>query len=197
MCESAVVIDGDLTSYCAVILARGRASRLGGTDKASIELHGRTMLDRALDAVVDAAEVVVVGEQVPTERPVTFVIEDPAYGGPVAALLTGRDHLLRTCPIVVVLAVDMPFVTSSTLRRLQLAAVGHDGAVLTDPEGRRQLALLLDLSRLDVVQPEREARHDAALRDLLAPLDLVEVAPVGFEHRDVDSWSDLRDISEL
>lgn len=191
------MIDAALTSFCAVILARGRASRLGGTDKASIELHGRTLLDRAIDAVIDASEVVVVGEQVPTERPATFVIEDPAYGGPVAALLTGRDHLLRSCPTLAVLAVDMPFVTTSTFRRLHEAAVGRDGAVLTDPEGRRQLAMVLDLSRLDAVQPSREDRHGAALRDLLAPLDLAAVAPIGAEHRDVDSWTDLRDIADL
>ncbi len=81
---------GDLDSYGAVVLAGGRAARLGGFDKASVEIGGRTLLERALDAVVDAAEVVVVGEQVPTERPVTFVLESPRWGGPVAALLTGR-----------------------------------------------------------------------------------------------------------
>ena len=34
-----------------------------------------------------------------------------------------------------------------------------------------------------------------ALRALLAPLDLTEVPTVGDEHRDVDTWEDLRDLS--
>ena len=60
-----------------------------------MEYRGRTLLEHALEALVDAAEVVVVGDPVPTTRPVTFTRENPRYGGPVAALLTGRDALVR------------------------------------------------------------------------------------------------------
>ena len=43
---------------------------------------GRTLLERALDALLDAAEVVVVGEPVPTSRPVTFTRESPRVRRP-------------------------------------------------------------------------------------------------------------------
>jgi molybdopterin-guanine dinucleotide biosynthesis protein A len=188
-----------LTSFAAVVLAGGRAARLGGADRASIEIAGRTLLQHTLDAVIDASEVVVVGHQVPTDRPVTFVVEDPRHGGPVAGLLTGRDALLRTFPTLVVLAVDMPRVTAATVRRLHEAARrdgGRDGAVLVDPDGRRQLALVVDTARLDAVRPTRDEQHGAALRALLEPLDLVDVPAVGDEHRDIDSWADLRDLAE-
>jgi molybdopterin-guanine dinucleotide biosynthesis protein A len=187
-------IDPGLSSYCAVVLAGGRAARLGGADKASMEVDGRTLLARALDAVIDAAEVVVVGEPVPTERPVTFTLENPRYGGPAAALLTGRDALLRTAPRLAVLAVDMPHLTAGTFRRLLEAGADRDGAVLTDPTGRRQLALMVDPARLDAVRPDHEAQHDLPLHRLFAPLDLVEVPSAGAEHRDVDTWADLRDL---
>lgn len=180
--------------FCAVVLAGGTAARLGGADKASIELHGRTLLEHALDAVVDAAEVVVVGDPVPTERPVTFCRESPRYGGPVAALLTGADALLRAPRTVGVLAVDMPHVGALTFRRLHEAAEGRDGAVLAGPDGRRQLALVLDAARLAAVRPDHEAQHGMAVHRLLGPLDLAEVAALGEEHRDVDTWSDLRDL---
>lgn len=188
------MIELGLSGFAAVILAGGQASRLGGADKASIELGGRSLLERALDAVVDAGEVVVVGHQVPTERPVTFVLEDPRHGGPVAGLLTGRDALLRRFPTVAVLAVDMPHLTSSTFRRLHEAAVGHEGAVLTR-EGRRQLAFVVETARLDAVRPDREAQHGQAIRTLLEPLDLVDVPSLGAEARDIDTWSDLRDLA--
>ncbi|WP_275693401.1 NTP transferase domain-containing protein [Nocardioides sp. TF02-7] len=55
------MIEPGLTPFAAVVLAGGRGSRLGGFDKAGIEVRGRTLLEHALDAVVDAAEVVVVG----------------------------------------------------------------------------------------------------------------------------------------
>ncbi|WP_435741876.1 molybdenum cofactor guanylyltransferase [Nocardioides sp. SYSU DS0663] len=185
---------GLLESFSAVVLAGGRAARLDGVDKASVELDGRTLLAHALDALVDAAEVVVVGDPVPTERPVTFTRESPRYGGPVAGLLTGRDALLHPTPRLAVLAVDMPRVTAATVRRLHEAAAGRDGAALVDPDGRRQLALVLDTARLDAVRPGHEEQHGAPLHRLLAPLDLVEVAPTGHEHRDLDTWADLRDL---
>ncbi len=188
------MIEPGLTSFAAVILAGGQASRMGGADKASIEIDGRTLLEHALDTVIDASEVVVVGEQVPTDRPVTFVLEEPRYGGPVAGLLTGRDVLLRSFPALVVLAVDMPRLTASTVRRLFDAAVGHDGAALVGPDGRRQLAFVVDTARLDAVRPGYEEQHGLPIRTLVAPLDLVDVPAVGLEHRDIDSFTDLRDV---
>lgn len=186
-------------SFAAIVLAGGQAARLGGADKASIEIAGRTLLTHALDAVVDAAEVVVVGEQVPTERPATFVVEDPRHGGPVAALLTGCDALLRRTTTVAVLAVDMPRLSHDTFRRLHAAhqaTPGADGAVLVGPDGRRQLVLVLDRARLEQVRPDREGQHNASVRRLLGGLTLAEVPAVGDEHRDVDTWSDLRDLAD-
>jgi molybdopterin-guanine dinucleotide biosynthesis protein A len=180
--------------FNAVVLAGGTAARLDGVDKASVEHGGRTLLTWALDAVVDAGEVVVVGDAVPTERPVTFVREDPRHGGPVAAMLTGRDALLDERPWLAVLACDMPHLTPATFRRLRAAAAGRDGAALVGPDGRRQLAFVVLVTALDAVRPGREAQHGAALQPLLRLLDLAEVASVGDEHRDVDTWADLRDL---
>jgi len=167
-----VDVDPGLSPFSAVILAGGRAARLGGVDKASVEIAGRTLLAHAIDAVIDASEVVVVGEPVPTERPVTFTFESPRYGGPVAALLTGRDALLHRTPYLAVLAVDMPRLDAHTFRRLLTAAAGPDagdGAALVDPDGRRQLALVLDVARLDAVRPSHEEQHDLPLHALLSP----------------------------
>jgi molybdopterin-guanine dinucleotide biosynthesis protein A len=183
------------TPFSAVVLAGGVAARLDGADKASVELHGRTLLAWALDAVMDAAEVVVVGDPVPTHRPVTFTREDPRHGGPVAALLTGRDALLDPRGTVAVLACDMPYLSPQTFQRLRAAAVGHDGAVLIGPDGRRQLAMVLDVDRLDEVRPGHEQQHGLALHRLLSPLDLAEAEAQGREHRDVDTWADVRDLT--
>ncbi|MCW2737162.1 NTP transferase domain-containing protein [Nocardioides sp.] len=190
-------MDFDLTAggFCGVVLAGGTAARMDGVDKAGVELHGRTLLELALDAFLDADEVVVVApEAVPTSRPVTFVCEDPPRGGPVAGLLTGVDALLRRPRLVGVLAVDMPRVTPATMRRLRAAAAGHDGAFLADGDGRRQLAGVLDAGRLAEVRPDLEGQHGMALHSLLAPLHLAVVASSGDEAVDIDSWTDLRDL---
>lgn len=178
----------------AVILAGGTAVRLGGADKAAIEYAGRTFLEHALAAVAAAGEVVVVGDQVPTSRPATFVREDPPLGGPVAGLLAGRRALAVRPQTVVVMAVDMPRVTAATIARLLDAAAGHDGAVLCDGDGRRQLVLAVLTGRLDTVVPLDP--HGRSMRDLLAALDLAEVAEVGHEAHGVDRWEDLRDLEQ-
>jgi molybdopterin-guanine dinucleotide biosynthesis protein A len=190
-------MDLDLTAggFCGVVLAGGTAARMDGVDKASVELAGRTLLEYAVDAFVDADEVVVVAPtSVPTSRPVTFVCEDPPRGGPVAGLLTGVDSLLRRPRLVGVLAVDMPRVTASTMRRLRDAAVGWDGAFLVDGDGRRQLAGVLDAERLAAVRPGLEAQHNMALHRLLGQLRLADVRADGDEAIDIDAWTDLRDL---
>ena len=184
-----------LLPWSAIILAGGRGARLDGVDKAGIEIAGRTLLAWALDAVVDAREVVVVGDPVPTERPVTFTRESPRYGGPAAGLLTGLDALLEVPDYVAVVAVDMPRLSMATMRRLTDAAADRDGSVLVGPDGRRQLAVVLASARLQEVRPDHEHQHDLALWRLLDPLDLAEVPSVGDEHRDVDTWTDLRDLA--
>lgn len=182
------------TPYAAVVLAGGTAARLDGADKSGIEYAGRTLLEHALAAVADATETVVVGDAVPTSRPVTFTREDPPYGGPAAGLLAGRDAMAGTPRRLVVLAVDMPRIGPETLARLLGAAEGHDGAFLTDPDGRRQLAGVLDPRALDRVRPGDA--YGLPLHRLLVSLDLALVAPDGDEATDVDTWADLRDLRD-
>jgi molybdopterin-guanine dinucleotide biosynthesis protein A len=192
-------MDFDLgaAGFSGVLLAGGTAARMDGIDKASIELHGRTLLEISLDSFLDADEVVVVGPRtVRTTRPVTFTVEDPPRGGPVAGLLTGVDMLLRPAQLIGVLAVDMPRVSPYTFRRLREATEGHDGAFLLDPTGRRQLCGVLRADALQRVRPDLEGQHNMPLHRLLADLDLAEVAAVGDEAQDIDTWADLRDLHE-
>ena len=171
-----------------MILAGGGGARLGGADKASIEIGGRTLLETAIAACAAATEIVVVGEQVPTERPVSFLREDPPGGGPAAGLLAGLTGFARPQPWVIALAVDMPLVTPETISRLAEAADG-DGAVLFD--GRRQY--LCAVYRTAALQPTGED-FGRPMKTLIGGLDLVDVPAVGREARDVDSWEDLEDL---
>lgn len=175
----------------AVVLTGGGAVRLGGADKASVELGGLTLLEHALGALVDIDEVVVVGESVPTSRPVTFTREDPAGGGPAAGLLTGLDAFARRPDWVLALAVDMPLVTSWTVRRLAEAA-RYDGAALIDDSRRLQfLCALYSTDSLQRARPAYEDQHGMSMRALVGTLRLEHVPAVGPEAQDVDTWEDL------
>jgi molybdopterin-guanine dinucleotide biosynthesis protein A len=178
---------GETEGWAAVVLAGGTAARLDGADKAALEHGGRSLLEHALAAVAGATEVVVVGEPVPTSRPVTFTRESPAGGGPLAALCAGVDALAGRPRLVVVLAVDMPHVTSRTVERLLAAAADAEGAWLVDATGRRQLAgAVLRARVLGFVEP-----HGLPMRALSASSDANDVPATGDEASDVDTWADV------
>jgi molybdopterin-guanine dinucleotide biosynthesis protein A len=177
----------------AVVLTGGTAARLGGADKASIEIGGRTLLEHALETLAGVPEVVVVGPEVPTSRPVTFTREDPAGGGPAAGLLAGIRRFARTPTWVVVLAVDMPLVSADTVRRLVQAARG-DGAVLVDSSGRAQhLCAAYSPAALEDAASSSDDRagHGLPMRRLVTGLRLVQVDAEGAETQDLDTWEDL------
>jgi molybdopterin-guanine dinucleotide biosynthesis protein A len=174
-------------TWAAVILTGGRARRLDGTDKASLEHRGRTLLEHALAAVEGAGEVVVVGPEVATSRPVTFTRETPPGGGPLAGVAAGIAALASDHDRVVVLAVDMPHVVPATVTRLRTAAEGADAAWLVDAGGRRQLAGVV---RPSLVPPVAEVTG-APMRMLMTAGRVRDVAALGQEADDVDSWDDV------
>jgi molybdopterin-guanine dinucleotide biosynthesis protein A len=174
-------------TWAAVILTGGTGSRLGGADKAALEVAGRSLLERALGATSAADETVVVGPEVATSGPVRFAREDPPGGGPLAGLVAGVAALTGDHERVVVLAVDMPHVSAGTVTRLLHAARGVDAAWLTGPDGRRQLAGVV---RPSLVPAAEEARG-APMRSLMAAGTSRDVPAREHEADDVDTWDDL------
>ncbi|WP_447002903.1 molybdenum cofactor guanylyltransferase [Saccharothrix isguenensis] len=176
-----------MTSWAAVVLAGGRGSRLGGVDKASVVVDGRTLLDHVLTAVAPARQTVVVGPGKDGVPGVTWAREDPPGGGPLAGLAAGLAHV--DAEVVVVLAVDQPGITRSTVDRL-LAAVGDTGAVLVDDAGRHQW--LTGAWRTEALRSALPADpRDVSMRSVLGPLTPVTVAARPGEAHDVDTPHDL------
>jgi len=174
----------------AIVLAGGRASRMGGVDKPAIVIGGRSMLDSALAAVAGCVRIVVVGPQRPELDPrIRQVREVPPGSGPVAALGTGLHALGAVAsPLVVVLAADMPFLTDAVVVELIGHAMesGADAVFAADESGRpqyltgvwRRSALVAALQALDslVNQPMKA----------LIPTDTVTVAMAGIADCDTD-----------
>jgi molybdopterin-guanine dinucleotide biosynthesis protein A len=128
--------------FDAVVLAGGRGSRIGGRDKATIDVGGRTLLEGVLDAVGHARQTVVVGPTRAGLGNVVAVCEDPPGGGPVAALAAAMSSV--DTDTLVVLATDLPFVTGAAVDHLRatLASVpGAGAAVAVDDAGRLQWLL--------------------------------------------------------
>ena len=126
----------------AAVLAGGAARRYGGRPKGLVELGGRRILDRVVDAVQ-----AVVGEppllvanapDAPTWRPDLRTIPDVrpgcgSLGGIYTAVVSGAGEAPDA---VLCVAWDMPFVSAELLRALLLGAPGHD-AFLPESDSRR------------------------------------------------------------
>ena len=123
----------------ALVLAGGRARRLGGIDKALIEIRGVTMLDRVLGAAAPHCDqLVVVGPPRETTVPgVRFTIELEPGGGPVPAVAAGLDKATEAQEVVV-LAVDLPLLRDEHVQTLfvGLAEEGVAAVAAADHWGR-------------------------------------------------------------
>jgi len=124
----------------AVVVAGGSARRMGGVDKLALEVGGRTLLDRVLRAVRPLCEqVVVIGPARPTAvAGVSFTMEGVPGGGPVPAVAAGLA-VLDGLAEVVVLAADLPLLTTTHLDRLcdALSDPTVDAAAAIDERGRQ------------------------------------------------------------
>ncbi|MGP4109607.1 NTP transferase domain-containing protein [Streptomyces sp. 4N509B] len=191
--------------FDAVVLAGGAARRLGGADKPAVRVGGRTLLGRVLDACAEAGRVVVVGPRRATDpatgRVPRWAREDPPGGGPVAGIAAGLRHVDR--PLVAVLAADLPFLTTQTLRRLSAVPPGADGLLLRDAEGREQpLAAVYRTASLRRALAAVAAGETAAPAGAGGPLSGVAVKRLlphltlghldaGEDATDCDTWSDI------
>ena len=163
-----------LPPYTAVVLAGGRAARLGGQAKPQLEVGGRTMLAAVLAAVEDAERRVVVGPPQPMPDDVVMVRERPPGGGPVPALRAGLPEV--TTDVVVVLAGDLPFLTAALVRELRERLTG-DGVLVVDDTGRDQL--LLGAWRTPALRAAvASVAGPVPLRRVLAPLSAHRFRPV-------------------
>lgn len=179
-------------AYTAVILAGGRASRLGGVAKPLLEVGGRSLLDAALAAASGAREVVVVGD-VPVPAGVRQIVEDPPRSGPAAALAAGVVTLSVPAPWTLVLASDVPGVDRAVPALVAHAEKdgGHDGVCFHDGTGHPQWMLALYRTAplrgaIDAVETT-----DLSLKRLLAPLRLRSIDGDPGAIADCDTWDEI------
>ena len=179
-----LLYDRGMSDVSAFVLAGGRSSRMG-TDKAFVEFQGRTLLKRALDLVTDITpNVYVLGSR---ERFSAFgdVVEDeiPDHGplGGVHAALraSSSDRNL-------ILAVDMPLVTTALLQYL-LREAERSEAVLTVPRAAGNWQPLCAVYRRAFAVPAESAlrsghnRIDALFEETtLRMIDEEELGRAGF-----------------
>lgn len=113
-----------------LILAGGRATRMGGGDKPLLALGGRPMLAHVIDRLAPQAAALALSVNGDPARFAAFGLpaladEDPNRPGPLAGMLAGLDHAAaRGLPLVAVAPGDTPFLPRDLVARLAGALQG-------------------------------------------------------------------------
>ena len=135
------------------LLAGGKSSRMGaGTDKTFLEFGGQTLLDRALAVMGTVCDrVTIVGDPAKFTKygspKYESVVADVFPGcGPLAGIHAALVH--SPAELNLMLAVDMPFVSSELLVFL-FAAAEASGAIVTVPRSGNGLPPLCAVYRRD------------------------------------------------
>lgn len=204
-------------AYDAVVLAGGRASRLGGYPKPQLAYRGATLLEHALGAVAAARCVAVVGPGPgePGGPPkgtgpcgheecgrVLFTREEPLYAGPVAAIAAGLAALPPEhggAPgWVAVVAADLPQAGGAVAALLEAASAEPDcdGFLGEDADGRSQPLLSL-LRRGPLASALDALARDGGLanrpmKHVVARLGLLPLRLPPGSSADVDTWDAAR-----
>lgn len=153
-------------SLTGAILAGGRSSRLG-RDKACVEIAGRSMLARAVEAVRPlACEILVVGraQLEPSTRGIRCLPDERPGLGPMGGLLTALDAASHER--VLCLACDMPLVTTRILQRLAQVTEDADAVALRSGDRVEPLCAIYH-RRIRPVVRERVAQGLLAMHELL------------------------------
>jgi len=140
-------------SRMGFVLAGGKSSRMGmNTDKAFLDFGGQSLLDRALAVMSEVCDRVrIVGD------PAKFTkYGSSKYGSVVADIFSGCGPLAGIHAALVhspaelnlMLAVDMPFVSTELLAFLFAAAENND-AIITVPRSSKGLEPLCAVYRRD------------------------------------------------
>ncbi|MWA00429.1 NTP transferase domain-containing protein [Actinomadura sp. LD22] len=163
-------------AFDAVLLAGGRARRLGGVDKPAAPVGGRALIEWVAAAASGASRTIVVGPPRDVPPGAVRVREDPPGAGPVPALRAGLAEV--RAPWLALLAADLPFLRPVHVAALLDAARERAGAVLVDGDGRAQW--LAGCWRTARLRDALAAYNGASLRGVLGPLDPAKVAlPAG------------------
>lgn len=186
--------------FGAILLAGGRASRMGGVDKPGLLVDGVSMRDRAIAAVasVDADPVIVVGPESASGHDVRWAREDPPFSGPAAAVVTalaarGADAAEWTF----LLACDLAR-PDAAVAALAAGIRGRDGSCLADADGRMQwlTGVYRTAALAEAAASLPDGGRDLPVRALLSGLAVVALPDPGSSARDVDTWEDYEELTK-
>ena len=160
-----------------VLLAGGRAKRMGGGDKGLRTLGGRTIMDYIVERVRPQVAVLLINANGDPGRfsgyglpVIADVISDESGGfaGPLAGVLTGMEWAAANqpqCSWVATFACDAPFAPSDLVARF-VAAVEEEGAAMACAASRGRAHPVFGLWPVALAAELRQAMSEEDIRKI-------------------------------
>ena len=166
----------------AVILAGGRATRMGGSDKGLVEFNGCALIEHVIERIAPQVDDVIISANRNLDRYANYgyrVVVDSIEGfaGPLAGLAAGIRA--TQSEQVLCVACDMPELPEDLVPRLRAALGAHDAAVAATSEG---LQAVVALYRRNVL-PRLETWLAEGNRKVGSWLDSLDYAKVMFDEQ--------------
>ena len=177
-----------MTDLAGVILAGGRATRMGGGDKGLKMVGGVALLDRVIARLAPQVGAMALNANGDPARFGSYglpVLPDslPDHPGPLAGVLAGLDWAAEQgIPAIVTAAADTPFFPADLVERLQVAA-GPKGLALAasrQPDGRVMRQPTFGLWPVDLRDDLRAALQDG-LRKIVIWTDAHQAGQAVFD----------------
>jgi molybdopterin-guanine dinucleotide biosynthesis protein A len=176
------------------ILAGGRASRLGGRDKAWMQRGGVPQVMRLAQRFDIECGALLVSANARLERyleqALVAVPDVECEVGPIA----GLQALARRCttPWMLTLPVDVIGTNECLLRTLSKAAYGGDGAVAEDDDGLQPLVALYRVQPMCVIVDAALAAGEHAVQAMQARMGLARIRFAGVRFGNLNTPADLK-----
>jgi molybdopterin-guanine dinucleotide biosynthesis protein A len=140
-----------------IILAGGKAGRMGGINKAFIEVGGERLIDRTLRVYRCLFEEIIISTNSPLEY-LEFdarIVTDIHRGkGPLGGIHAGLLH--ATCEHAFVSACDMPYLSEKFIRTMMAQSDDHDLVVPVSAGGFESLHTIYSRKCLPFIESQIE-----------------------------------------
>jgi len=166
-----------LQELTGIILAGGRAGRMGGINKAFIEVGGERLIDRTMRIYRSLFREIIISTNAPLEF-LAFdarIVTDIHRGkGPLGGIHAGLLH--ATCERAFVSACDMPYLSEAFIGHMIAQSQGYDLAVPVTADGFESLHAIYCRACLPVIESQIE-RGDLKVSRLFRKFRTREIPP--------------------
>ena len=179
--------------HAIAVLAGGTSARLG-RDKIELRRDGKSLLEHVLGSIPEPwpEQLLVIGPErelpVDLRGRVHFLTEEPAGGGPLAALEAAV--LASTAPVIVILTGDSPNAGAAVAPLLAAVTATHSAVLCPTDRRPNPLTAAYRREALESALRQLQPTANGRARDVLDLLPWHEVAAPPAADQDIDTAAD-------